>query len=654
MSTRRDEARPVGDAGPVRNRGEVWVVERWARGACLVGLVVLAVLVLWPTLGLGYFSDDVLTSLTPGILRNNHMSLGDRILDTIRNSMREGRFYPLHWIPFSGVFWLIRDVQQYRIYIVGCVVINLLLFVHFVRRLSGSAGLAYLAACLTCMLFQLRAFHDPILSFFGLLQMVVALTLLSLIALWRHLEGGGRAWLIWSILIYITSVLLYEMSYLFFLFHAFLIGRRRLGWRPWLSKVLPFAVAAGFGIGMSFLLRWLAPASSAMHTKYGMVPTPGTFLPALARQISGALPLTYFAADPAGIFRDVKTPGALVRWLGRADVLAVALVAMGVCSLVLLRLRGRPANDGGEQTRIDWGLLVMLGLLLAVVPGVMTSMTARYQQEVTFGMSYVPVYTQYFGVALVLASVIWYVLARWAGRGVPAWCGRVAVAVAVGLTTAVTYRANRDTAVSLISPPGSPHFNPLASLYQGQWHYQRLNLELALQSGLMDEVPEHSTLRVSHAYPTWHDGTWGFLFYATHARKVLKVLPPNAPDAGSTPGKTYLEHDVCLGRNAGYVVLSEPGGGEAGEFRLFVHHPHLFRGSKVPAFLVVGRSPGAAESGSYLKPARELRLLRSGPDWAIFSLRDEAGRVDPGSIELVFDPSKATQILASRPAPVRR
>src|SRR2546430_1654226 len=87
------------------------------------------------------------------------------------------------------------------------------------------AGLC-LAPSLTLMLIQLRAYHDPILSFFGLLQLLVAGTLLSLLALETYLERRQGAWLALSVLLYLACLLLYEASYLLFLLHSLLIWRR--------------------------------------------------------------------------------------------------------------------------------------------------------------------------------------------------------------------------------------------------------------------------------------------------------------------------------------------------------------------------------------------------------------------------------------------
>jgi hypothetical protein len=615
----------------------------------ILGLVVLAALCLAPTLKTGYISDDNFSSLKPGVLRVNNRSLAAWILDDMRSSMQKGRFYPLHWLPFNGVFCLIQNVYYYKVYILLLVVSNLLLFILFVRKISGDTGFACLAASLTLMLIQLRAFHDPILSFFGLLQLLVAGTLLSLLALETYLERRQGAWLALSILLYLACLLLYEASYPLFLLHGLLIWRRRPTLRAWVRTSWPFMKAAVFCAFMTAFLRWLHPVDFSLPNPpyYQMNLDPRSVLATLLRQTSGALPLSYFLVDQADLFAGVKQPGAFARWIGRWDVLVITVIALVVC---LLSLRREPREDGDEPPLgPDWTSTTLLGVILAILPAVMIALTSRYQNDVLFGRPYVPVYMQYFGVGLLLASAIRSVLTSQLRRGVGARWTLLATAVVVGLTTGVTYRANCATVISLVAPPGSHAFNPASFEMAGARHYHRLNLQAALHSGLLKTVPEHSKVLLSNEYPYWYDAELSVPFYAMHASKVLVPIPPSAQKvlASQPPRRdsTYTVRDVCLGMKVGYVVLSQPDGGR--ELRLFVRHPNLFKVRSIPAFLVVGDPPGSKPDGSYLKPGYELRLLRSGSDWGLFDLGSEVGQVHPDSLRLVFDPVEAAHMIAA-------
>jgi hypothetical protein len=625
----------------------------------ILGVVVLAAVCLTPTLKIGYVSDDNHSSLRPGRLRVANRSFAAVTVENMRSSMQEGRFYPLHWWAYNGVFCLIQDVYFYKFYILILVTSNLLLFILFLSKISGDTGFACLTAILTLMLIQIRAYHDPILSFFGLLQILVAGTLLSLLALETYMRRRQGVWLAVSVLLYLACLLFYEVSYPLFLLHGLLIWRRRPELRAWVRTCRPFFQAAVFCLFMSALLRWLHPVDYSKPTvstaHYQMNLAPGPVLATLLRQTSGALPLSYFLADPAGIFAGVKRPGALAHWVTRWDVLAITVVAFGVC---LLSLTSKPAGDGdGSPSRPDWKLATLLGALLAVLPAVAIALTTRYQREILFGRPYVPIYVQYFGIGLLLASAVRSFLANRLQRGAAAHWSRLATAVAVGLTTGVTYRANCATADSLVSAPGTPAFNQASFDMGGAWHYQRRNLQAALQAGLLEAVPERSKVFLANEYRHWYDAELSVFFYAMYASKVLKPIAPSAQKLiASQPqhgGSTYAVRDVCLGERAGYVVLSQdPAGGERkppgqggdggrGELRMFVRHPKLFVNGSKPAVTIVGSrltSTGTAGEPGFVRQGRDLTMLKSGPDWAMFSLQTEAGRVDPGSLKAVFRP----------------
>jgi hypothetical protein len=628
--------------GSWRGRVRILPFLKFRPSFALLGVSVLAALLMAPTLETGYFSDDVLTSTTPGQIRCGlGESLTALVLNDMHVSMNEGRFYPLHWVAYRGVFNTFQDVTQYRAYIYGLVVFDVAVFFLLVRKLFGDARFACLAACLTLMLMQLRAYHDPILSFFGLLQLVAAGTFLSLMALERYLEGRGRGWLAASVVLYLSVMLLYETAYPYFVFHAALVWRRRPGWGRGLRVIWPFLKVFAGCLAMSLLLRWLSRGMIPTSTfNYRTNLAPRDVLLTLARQAGGALPLSYFLTEPLGLFTSMKGLGGLFSWAGRADGWAAAAVATVVSYMGLGR---EPRADDTQQGQGGEFWPAVLGGLIAVLPGLSISLTERYQQEVVFGRPYVPVYVQYFGMGLVLATAIRGVSRRWpvVKFGLVA---RLGLAAAVALTTAVTFQANRITALTIVAMPGSPEFNKNYSDFMGgQWHYPRLNVEAALHSGLLDPVPEGSRLLLANGNGMPYEGLF---FYAMHASKRLEtVTPPSRAKLGPTTRPTFEFRDVCFWKKAGYAVLSRPDGGPL--LRLFVRRPGLFRPGCPPEFLVVGQARGGDPANLYLKPAHALRLLRSGPDWGLFSLDSEVGRVAPESLWVSFNPTETARQIAA-------
>ena len=431
---------------------------------------------------------------------------------------------------------------------------------------------------------------------------------------------------------------------------------------------------------MTLLMRWLHHGNHPYIFKINL--NPKDVLLAFARQTSAALPLSYFLVDPSGVFAEVRNRASFAAWICRPDAAAIAFGALALCYLALGWRRVAASDPSARR----WVLLIQLGLLLALLPAVPIAVSAHYQAEIAFGKGYLPVYIQYYGVSLLLASGLWLALSRWsAGGRLPRW-GRVVVAILVAATTGVTYCANGTTVTSLGSPPGTRHFNNEASWHGGMWQRQRLNLETALHAGLMADVPEHAAVLLANGYPWWHEYPGCLWFYAMHTTKVLAAFPESdwSPNSRSfadrkaymdthpiAPGPPYRLRDICMGRNAGCVVLTrlDPGAGGGPsiggrEFRVFVRHPHLFRAGSIPAFLLAeGMLPPPAAGGErYLRPDRDLRLLRSGSDWGLFAIRLDADQVDANRLRPVFNPAMIARMvgrsdpgpLGDRGAPSRR
>ncbi|QDV33033.1 hypothetical protein [Tautonia plasticadhaerens] len=593
-----------------------------------IGVVVplaLASALLSPALGTGYLADDVVSSLVPGMMRATGEDFADRTVGAIRGSIREGRFYPLVWLQYNAAFCLFRDVASYKWFIViGCLA-DLALLMAVVRRLGGDWRSASLSATTTALLFQFRTFFDPILSFHGLLQVVTALLLGSLLALDLALRGRGRAWLAASAALYLACLLLYEVTYPLFLLHAALVASSRPGWRARILGVLPFALMAFLCASASVLVRKLHPGDSYIHAmNFG----PSAVALALARQTSAAMPLSAFLADPAGLFGGLRGPSAVARWLARDDVLAVA--ALGTVAAAI-GLRPSPGPVGGGGGRRGGWTLAALGGLLGILPGVMIAISGRYQGEVEFGKGYLPVYLQCFGVGLLSATGLRAVIAR---PGRARWAVAVA-ASAFGLVAGLTYRSNAEVAISLNAPPGTRAYNLVAAGMCGEGHFPRVNIEAALRAGLMEEIPEGATLLMTNAYLNWHDEPFGRFFYAMHLDRGSLAVRERSAGVDLPADGAFVVRDACLGRESGYVLLWRvgPDGTRSGPTRLFVRHPGVGPEGGSGRFAVV-ETPAGTVTPPPPTPGDELPTLRSGEGWVLCELGSE---FDPDEVRVALD-----------------
>jgi hypothetical protein len=87
------------------------------------------------------------------------------------------------------------------------------------------------------------------------------------------------------------------------------------------------------------------------------------------------------------------------------------------------------------------------GLALWIVPALPIALSAKYQQQLHFGLGYLPVFLEYFGAGIVLATVLTKV------------SGTRAHVLALGLTVAAfpavalaTFASNREVAIDASGP----------------------------------------------------------------------------------------------------------------------------------------------------------------------------------------------------------
>lgn len=620
-------------------------------------LVGLTVFLLLPLLKTGYLADDTTNSLLPGVLKVEGYTLVDYLGRWFISSPHQGRFFPLVWVQVYTTFLFAQNLVVYKSLVIAGIVLDVVLFYAFVDQVSKSRAFACFALCGLLPLFQFRAFFDPILGFSGLLQTVTAAVLLSLLALQRFLDTNRRRWLALSATSYLVAMLMYEVTYPFFLIHVTLILWGRRSWRERVRACLPVLAATGACVLGSLIMRRL---QHVRPSTYQINQDPSAFIATFIRQCSAGLPLSYYLRNDSGLLPAVWKP------LETARFLATPAGALAFVAALLPSLRsqfvptGPEADQAGHQPRrAPWGVLALVGLLLGVLPAALISLSATYQKMIAFGFGYLPVYLQYYGVALFLATAFWCARMRLPATGPARRGAAVLTALLLATVTGLNYRANALLVEYLPKPPSDPDFQRAFGLVQGFNRHPRALLEKALHEGLVETVPDHSVVVLANEYPFWHDHPHSRYFYAMHSGKVLKTIPQTSkhprhcwfmsrsdcrtPPPGSST-MPYRIRDVCLGNGAGYVVLSHESDGERADTRLFVQHPSLFGKDAKPTFLVVAQ-PGSAASGQPVAPivrrGTDLNLVRRGRDWALYTLKSEPGtaRLDTWTLAVAFGTS---------------
>lgn len=218
-------------------------------------------LLLYPIRQTGWIGDDMFNASLPGLWIYRAISPLADAWSEIRPWMHGGRINPGIHLWKEASFWLFHDLYWYKWAQLGAVIGSLLVFYGCLRGMDADADFAALCCLLVAALIQFRGGNDPVLAYNFLLPMVLSATAVSVLLLHRFRVGGSRLALAGSLLLFAVVALTYEMTYPFWILHAWVLLRTRAGWK---RRPSPAAVP---GSARPVDARLLVPAPPACRPR---------------------------------------------------------------------------------------------------------------------------------------------------------------------------------------------------------------------------------------------------------------------------------------------------------------------------------------------------------------------------------------------------
>ena len=466
-------------------------------------LLLLTFLVLQPVLTGSFNWDDAFFSVEAQVMRLRGESVFAKVWAEVVDYARVGRLNPFAAFHFP-VFYFIPNAYVYKIFLLVLTLLNAFLFYRFLDEWQGDERLALGGTAAVCLCFQLRLYHDPLNSYYGLMQVMFTELSLALLFFVKYLHGGRKARRFVSLLFFMIGLMSYEMFFpLTALFLLIALAERKNFWNA-VRDCLPHILAAVFLFALSMFLRAknIDPDTAYAGTTFGLdIPT---ILRTFVNQVTAAFPLSYrLAGYDAGLF------GKYVLWHDLFNTSLPEFIRgicwrdiIAVCALVIV-LRG----GENEKPRFSW-MALCFGLLLWLLPGLVLSLSAKYQNELIPGLAYIPVYFSYFGAALILYELA-AGLIRKSGSGV--------------MRTVITAGACAFLLVGMQDNRGISE--DLCDIFA----YPRQTGEYALQAGILDADPADDELILSdRGYSLWEHG-WNMgprqsAFYSLNARREVNAM----------------------------------------------------------------------------------------------------------------------------------
>jgi len=227
--------------------------------------IFLLVIVLSPGLYSGYISDDAFTFVT---YFDENFSLPQftlKILVENLYSLRPVCVMTLYTTIIS--FLLNNNIFLYKFHILLLVCLNVFLFRNFLYHLFKSRTFSLLCIIPLPLLIQFRNYHDPVLSFAGLMQILFLLLLLSLIYFIKFFDTGKNKFYYFSIIFFVLCLLCYEISFSFFIFHIILYFILRNKLKVDFIKLLsPFILITFSLIGLIYFIKFFCITDVAVYT----------------------------------------------------------------------------------------------------------------------------------------------------------------------------------------------------------------------------------------------------------------------------------------------------------------------------------------------------------------------------------------------------
>ena len=465
---------------------------------CLALLFVI--LVLMPALDGGFNWDDAFFSVEAQAMRISGESIFKRVWKEIIDYARIGRINPFATFHFL-VFYFIPDARVYRIFLFLLSLVNAGLFYRFLKLWRENVRAALLCLLIVPLCFQFRLYHDPLNSYYGLMQVMFCELMGALIFNVRWLKTGKKSHIVLSLLFFLMGLMSYEMFFpltaLFFI--TALSFEKKVSTA--IRKSIPYVLLAVLIFGLSIVLRTNITEETAYNgTTFGLdLPL---ILQTFSYQIGAAFPMSYrTAGSDAGIF------GQTIPW---NDIFNTSLTVflksirwedLLACLIFCVVLWTSPR----EKTKFSiWSLL--FAFLLWLLPGLVISLSEKYQNMLRPGLPYIPVYFSFFGVGIFLYEIIVLLENRFDSRSIKAFFCGIGCAILL-----ILFQDNRNIT------------NRLNNIF----YYPRITGEAALQAGILGNT-DNKTVVSARPFSLWEHGwerePYQSKFYSLNARTAVNAL----------------------------------------------------------------------------------------------------------------------------------
>ncbi len=442
---------------------------------------------LWPLLSSGYVSDDSYNSQIIGTLIQNKETLYHHVFSEIGTWLKYSGRFLLGWLYIHPIYYYVNNITYIKIINILVITLGNFFFFLFTKNQTKSNKLALLSSLVITCFFQIRAWHDPIIAFTFLIPTIFLLSISSIYFFTEDLKSPSYFKYYLAIFLYSIAVFFYEIAYIFCWIFLLLAFERFKSFRASMKKSFPFFMPVFIALFFSFSIRIFSK-----HFDFSRMTYPGVsinlepifFLKSFFIQIVASLPLSYF-------YFSQHEPLSL---MSNYDYIFFGSFFLLVSALIFFTSK--------EFARFKLKYWMLSGLILIFLPAIIVAFSGHQKEliDVGFGFGYIPVYIQYFGLCILLMSLMFFCL--------PKRSNFFAAFLSIIFSALITYISVQNFLL-----------NRSVILKSNQFYlYPRNLLNSALDAGLLNEISSDDYLLRTMRFPSDHP--W---FFSSILKKQIFV-----------------------------------------------------------------------------------------------------------------------------------
>lgn len=201
-----------------------WALRKRIAASLALTLLILSLSI--PILMSGYYDDDLyMDTSMKGKLALQETTYTSLIAQEVNHYLKNGRFTPIGHTASRTLFCFVENIFVYKLIILFMTACTFWLLFKFIGLYTKNA---HLALVFIPLILQLRQYHDPLTSYFTLMQLLACFSLGAWIFLVQGLRTDKKQLIVFAGILQVFAALTFEAAYFMLPIPLFLL---------WLEKI---------------------------------------------------------------------------------------------------------------------------------------------------------------------------------------------------------------------------------------------------------------------------------------------------------------------------------------------------------------------------------------------------------------------------------